>query len=86
MTQIRTIGYSGGKVKTKKGVQLGTTYKDVVLRYGVPEEQFRVGKSLIASYKNRNHVLFQFLNQRGQQENPFSAGNKVIAITIASVE
>lgn len=86
VTQIRTIGYAGGNVRTKKGVQLGTTYKDVVLRYGVPEEQFRVGRSLIASYKNRNHVLFQFLNQRGQQENPYSAGNKVIAITIASVE
>ncbi|MBC8137694.1 MAG: hypothetical protein H8F28_17580 [Fibrella sp.] len=86
VTQIRTIGYAGGNIRTKKGVQLGTTYKDVVLRYGVPEEQFRVGRSLIASYKNRNHVLFQFLNQRGQQENPYSAGNKVIAITIASVE
>lgn len=86
VTQIRTIGYAGGNIKTKKGVQLGTTYRDVVLRYGVPEEQFRVGRSLIASYKNRNHVLFQFLNQRGRQEDPYSAGNKVIAITIASVE
>ncbi len=86
VTQIRTIGYAGGNIRTKKGVQLGTTYKDVVLRYGVPEEQFRVGRSLIASYKGKNHVLFQFLNQRGQQENPYSAGNKVIAITIASVE
>lgn len=84
--QIRTIGYAGGNIKTSKGVQLGTTYKNVVLKYGVPEEQFRVGRSLIASYRNKNHVVFQFLNQRGQQENPFSAGNKVIAITIAAIE
>ena len=86
VSQIRAIGYAGGNVRTAKGVQLGTTYKDVVLRYGVPEEQFRTGRSLIASYRNKNHVLFQFLNQRGQQENPFSAGNKVIAITIAAIE
>ena len=86
ITQIRTIGYGGGSVQTRKGIVLGSTYKDVVQKYGYPEEQFRVGRSLIASYKNKNHVMFQFLNQRGQQENPFSAGNKVIAITIASVE
>jgi len=86
VSQIRAIGYAGGNIKTSKGVQLGTTYKNVVLKYGVPEEQFRVGRSLIASYRRKNHVVFQFLNQRGQQENPFSAGNKVIAITIATVE
>ncbi len=86
VSQIRAIGYAGGNIKTSKGVQLGTTYKNVVLKYGVPEEQFRVGRSLIASYRGKNHVVFQFLNQRGQQENPFSAGNKVIAITIATIE
>ena len=86
VTQIRTIGYAGGNIKTNKGVQLGTTYKEVVLRYGVPEQQFRLGRTLIASYKNKYHAQFQFLNQRSQQENPFSEGNKVISITIASVE
>ena len=86
VTQIRTIGYAGGNIKTNKGVQLGTTYKEVVLRYGVPEQQFRLGRTLIAQYRNKYHAQFQFLNQRSQQENPFSEGNKVISMTIASVE
>jgi hypothetical protein len=34
--QIRTIGYSGGNVKTARGIKLGSTYRDIVRLYGYP--------------------------------------------------
>lgn len=72
--QIRAIGYTGTSVKTAKGIRLGSSYATVLQRYGYPEEHMNVGPILVASYRNKNHTQFQFLN------------NKVIAITIASVE
>ena len=85
VSQIRVSGYTGGNSNTKRGIHLGSTYKDVVRIYGYPEEHQQVGNVLIASYKQHAHVSFQFLNQSGQT-NVFSPGNKVIAITIATVE
>ena len=83
--QIRVAGYSDSATKTKRGIGLGSTYKDVVKAYGYPEEHARYGRVLVASYRSRAHVSFQFLNQT-PQSNPFASGNKVIAITIATVE
>jgi hypothetical protein len=83
--QIRATGYAGGLARTRKGVTLGSTYKQVVQLYGYPEEHQRVGNVLIASYKSRAHAQFQFLNQKGQTD-PFDAGNKCIAITVATTE
>ena len=68
-----------------KAIVLGSTYKDVVRVYGYPEEHQQVGDVLIASYKNREHVSFQFLTQHGAVD-PYSSGYKVVAITIATVE
>ena len=83
--QIRVAGYSDSATKTKRGIGLGSTYKDVVKAYGYPEEHARYGRVLVASYRSRAHVSFQFLNQT-PQSNPFASGNKVIAVTIATVE
>lgn len=83
--QIRVTGYRGGLARTRRGVVLGSTYKDVVRSYGYPEEHIVVGRTLVASYKNKAHVTFQFMNERGQA-NPMDDGNKVISITIATVE
>jgi hypothetical protein len=83
--QIRATGYKGGTARTKRGIALGTTYKTVVKAYGYPEEHILVGRTLVTSYKNKAHVQFQFLNDRGQA-NPMDDGNKVISITIATVE
>ncbi len=85
VSQIRVSGYSGGNSRTKRGASLGTTYKDVVRMYGYPEEHVVVGRVLVASYRKTAHVQFQFMNERGQA-NPMSAGNKVVAVTIATVE
>ena len=64
---------------------LARAYKQVVQMYGYPQQHQRVGNVLIADYKTKHHVQFQFLNQKGQSD-PLDAGNKVIAITIATVE
>lgn len=74
--QIKAIGYGnrGPNVRTAKGAGLGTPYVTVVQRYGYPEEHQQVGPILVASYRNRAHASFQFLN------------NRCIAVTIASTE
>ena len=48
VVQILVSGYSGGNSKTKKGIGLGSTYKDVVRVYGYPEEHAIIGRTLIA--------------------------------------
>jgi hypothetical protein len=85
VTQIRVSGYSGGNSKTRRGATLGSTYKQIVALYGYPEEHYQVGRILVASYRKKHHVQFQLMNERGQA-NPMAAGNKVVAITIATVE
>ncbi len=87
VSQIRVTGYNstGGNVATQKGIGLGRTYRDVIRVYGFPEEHYRIGRVLVASYRRSAHVQFQFLNER-EQSNPLNAGNKCIAITIATVE
>lgn len=85
VSQIRVIGYTGAGVKTKRGIGLGSTYKDVVRIYGYPEEHAQYGRILVANYKKNYHLSFQFLNESGQA-NLLAGGNKVIAITIATVE
>ena len=73
VSQIRATGYKGGNIRTARGIVLGSSYSQVVSRYGFPEEHQQVGQILVASFR-RAHASFQFLN------------NKVIAVTIATVE
>lgn len=86
VSQIRVTGYTGGNTRTKRGISLGSTYKDVVRVYGYPEEHAVYGTTLVASYRNRAHLSFQFLNDRVIKNNIINPGNKVIGITIATVE
>jgi hypothetical protein len=83
--QIRVSGYKGGNARTQRGAVLGSSYKDVIRKYGYPEEHYQVGRVLVASYRNKAHVQFQFMNDRNTA-NPLTAGNKVVAMTIATVE
>jgi hypothetical protein len=85
VSQIRVSGYKGGNATTNRKIVLGSTYQDVVRAYGYPEEHYQVGNILVCSYRKNAHVQFQFLNERGLA-NPQQGGNKVIAITIATVE
>lgn len=84
--QIRVSGYTGGNVRTSRSIGLGSTYRDVIRAYGFPEEHAAYGNVLVASYRNRAHVSFQFLNDRVLSGNAINPGNKVIGITIATVE
>lgn len=86
VSQIRVTGYTGGNTRTSKGITLGSTYRDVVRAYGYPEEHAVYGTTLVASYRNRAHLSFQFLNDRVIKNNVINPGNKVIGITIATVE
>ena len=72
--QIKTSGYKGGNTRTARGLALGTTYKEVIQKYGYPEDQQQVGPILVMSYKSRSHASFQLME------------NKIIAIVIAVTE
>jgi hypothetical protein len=71
--QIRATGYSG-TVRTSKGVALGQSYGSVIAKYGYPESQDQEGSILNAKYTEKDHVAFQFYNQ------------KLVAIIVAAVE
>ena len=86
VSQIRVTGYTGGNTKTQRGITLGSTYRDVVRIYGYPEDHAVYGTTLVASYRNSKHISFQFLNDRVIKNNIINPGNKVIGITIATVE
>lgn len=49
--------------KTSRGIKLGSTYKDVLFKYGYPESQEQVGNFLRAYYLNKYHVIFTFLGK-----------------------
>jgi hypothetical protein len=68
-----TAGGSGNYAlaKTSKGVKFGTLYKDVVMKYGFPEQHAKINKFTRASYADKHRVVFTFLKQ------------KVVGITVA---
>jgi hypothetical protein len=71
--QIRATGYTG-TVRTAKGIALGQSYGTVIAKYGFPENQDQQGAILNARYTDKDHVAFQFYNQ------------KLVAIIVAAVE
>ena len=63
VVQIRETGYSGA-YGTLRGIKLGTTYSQVVARYGYPEDTYIVGSIVNIDYKDTLHCGFQFLDQK----------------------
>lgn len=61
--------YTGSR--TSKGIKLGSSYKDVLFKYGYPEGHSYFGRFLRASYADKHRVVFTFL------------GKKLVGITIA---
>ena len=57
--------------KTARGIKLGASYKDVLLKYGYPESHESIGSFLRASYLDKYRVLFTFL------------GKDLVGITVA---
>jgi len=63
VVQIRETGYSGA-FGTARSIKLGTTYSQVVARYGYPENTYVVGSIINIDYKDALHCGFQFLDQK----------------------
>ena len=72
--QISAAGQKNGNVRTLRGVTLGTSYIDVINKYGYPEGQDVTNSVLTMRYVDRAHVAFQLFNQ------------KVVSVTVAAVE
>ncbi|HEY3331122.1 MAG TPA: hypothetical protein VGK19_13930 [Capsulimonadaceae bacterium] len=72
--QISASGQKNANVKTSRGVTLGTSYIDVINKYGYPESQDTVNSVLTMRYVEKAHVAFQLFNQ------------KVVSVTVAAVE
>lgn len=54
--------YTGSR--TAKGIKLGSSYKDVIFKYGYPEGHQHVGRFLRASYADKQRCVFTFLGKR----------------------
>ncbi|MDI6829223.1 MAG: hypothetical protein QME62_12145, partial [Armatimonadota bacterium] len=69
--QIAAFGVDWPGIGTSKGIKLGSTYKDVILKYGYPESHQKSGAQMVTKYIEKNRVAFTFL------------GKTVVGITIA---
>jgi hypothetical protein len=75
VVQITVAGLKSN-AKTSRGIILGSSYTQVLNKYGYPESQTNknMGKVLLADYNQKFHVAFQFI------------GMKVVSITVAAIE
>ncbi|HUV03668.1 MAG TPA: hypothetical protein VMX94_01015 [Armatimonadota bacterium] len=74
VVQIAAYGVDWPGISTAKGIRLGQTYKDVLLKYGFPESHERAGVELIAKYPETHRALFTFV------------GKTLVGITIALMD
>lgn len=72
--QIAAYGVEWPGLATSKGIKLGSTYRDVILKYGYPESHQRTGLQMVTKYVERNRVAFTFI------------GRTVVGITIALMD
>jgi hypothetical protein len=62
--QIQVFGADWSTIHTAKGIVLGSsTYKDVLAKYGFPEEHDRTGIELITRYTKKDRVIFTLVGQ-----------------------
>lgn len=74
VVEIRAFGVDWPNIRTSKGITLGQTYKDVILKYGFPEAHERSGVQLITKYPEKHRALFTFV------------GKTLVGITIALMD
>jgi len=89
VSQIRVTGYVPKTKydKSAKGITLGSTFKDLIGRYGSPKSVMKQGDLLVCSYPDQ-HIEFQLMNMRSVNgyADPYKGIFKVIAIQINAVE
>jgi len=71
VVQIAAYGAAWPDVHTSKGTRLGSTYKDILAKYGYPESHEQIGTELRVKYQEKHRVVFTML------------GNVCVGITIA---
>lgn len=59
VVQIETIGFDDKKVRTKKGIGFGATFKDLILKYGAPDAYEIAGDNITVRYLIKNKVAFK---------------------------
>ena len=74
IVQIAAYGVEWSNVRTARGITLGDTYKDVVVRYGYPEAHQQRGIELLARYPEKHRAVFTIV------------GKIVVGITIALMD
>jgi hypothetical protein len=64
IVQISVIGISWANVSTSRGIKLGNTYKDILVKYGYPESHQQSGiEQLQVRYPDKHHVVFSLLGK-----------------------
>jgi hypothetical protein len=71
--QITALGYADAATKTSREVTFGSSYSQVINRYGYPEDQSEANGVAVLDYSKRAHVAFELLN------------NEVVGIVVAAV-
>ncbi len=64
IVQVAVYGIEWKGVKTSKGIHLGSTYKDVNVKYGYPESQQINGTVLLARYPQKHRAVFSFIGKK----------------------
>lgn len=67
VVQIEAIGLINRKVRTKKGIGFGSTFKDVMETYQLPEGYQISGDTIVMRYLTRDKVAFR-LNRLGPKK------------------
>jgi hypothetical protein len=59
VVQVEAIGLSDPKVRTSKGIRLGSTFADVMKKYQTPDGYEISGDNIVVRYLVRNKVAFR---------------------------
>lgn len=77
LVQVEAIGSSDRKVYTNRGIRFGSTFGDLIKRYGAPDAYEINGSNLVVRYLVRNKVAFR-LNQLDPKK-PYTVTGIVVA-------
>jgi hypothetical protein len=59
IVQIEAIGLQNSKVKTRKGITLGSNFAQVIKAYQTPDAYEIAGNNVVLRYLSRNKIAFR---------------------------
>ena len=74
VVQISAVGVQWSGIATAKGIHLGNTYKDIMMRYGYPDTHEQTGPQQLLLKYEKDRVIFSLL------------GKNLVGITIALMD